>query len=105
MAIGTEGQGRHEGHEAHRGRDAAAHSLSEHVNLGSSAPDLVTGRFSRHPERYAEIFRVLRRYRLHHVLAEIRQFQQAAGDEEDDLLMPPEGTIGNDCPTTLVIVK
>jgi predicted unusual protein kinase regulating ubiquinone biosynthesis (AarF/ABC1/UbiB family) len=45
--------------------------LSEHVSVGSSAGAFLTNRFSQHPERYWEIFRVFRKYELHHIVAEL----------------------------------
>src|SRR5258708_35174723 len=36
-----------------------------------SASSLLPSRFSKHPERYLEIFRVLRKYELHHIVAEL----------------------------------
>ncbi len=36
-------------------------NLKEHVNLNTSAGGFLASRFSRHPERYIEIFQVLRK--------------------------------------------
>jgi predicted unusual protein kinase regulating ubiquinone biosynthesis (AarF/ABC1/UbiB family) len=58
-----------------------AHHLQDHVDLGDSARTLVTGRFSRHPERYMEIYRIARKYELHHVAA---QFGVGHRHEEED---------------------
>src|SRR3712207_3088072 len=58
-------------------------SLSQHVSLKSSASNLLTSRFSRHPERYAEIFRIGRKYQLHHVAAEFGASHRH--DDEDEL--------------------
>ena len=44
--------------------------FNKHVSLKSSAGGLLTSRFSRHPERYIEIFRILRKYELHHIAAQ-----------------------------------
>jgi ubiquinone biosynthesis protein len=45
--------------------------LKDHVNLKEAAGNWLTGRFSRHPERYVELLRVARKYELHHVVAEL----------------------------------
>jgi ubiquinone biosynthesis protein len=55
--------------------------LSRHMNVATSARNMLTNRFSRHPERYIEIFRVLRKYELHHVAA---QFGMAHRHEDED---------------------
>ncbi len=55
--------------------------LKDHVNVKASPQQLILGRFSRHPERYFEIFRIFRKYELHHVAAE---FGMAHRHEEDD---------------------
>ncbi|HEY7350169.1 MAG TPA: AarF/UbiB family protein [Ktedonobacterales bacterium] len=47
----------------------------------TSSGNLLTRRFSRHPERYLEIYRVLRKHELHHVAA---QFMMAHRHEEED---------------------
>src|SRR5438128_1445827 len=54
-------------------------NLKDHVKL--SPGGLITGRFSRHPERYVEIFRIMRKYNLLHVAAE---FGLTHRHEEDD---------------------
>src|SRR5579885_987693 len=41
----------------------------------------INRRFSRHPERYMEIYRVLRKHELHHVAA---QFMMAHRHEDED---------------------
>ncbi len=57
-------------------------NLKSHVN--SDAPhtvrNLIASRFSHHPERYLEIFSILRKYELHHVAA---QFMNHQHEEED----------------------
>ena len=57
-------------------------NLKSHVN--SDAPlslrNLIANRFSRHPERYFEIFSVLRKYELHHIAAQFMNHQH----EDDD---------------------
>ncbi len=57
-------------------------NLKSHVN--SDAPltvrNVIASRFSRHPERYFEIFNVLRKYELHHIAA---QFMNHQHDDDD----------------------
>src|SRR5205085_5902315 len=60
-------------------------TLKDHMNLKTSPGSLITNRFSRHPERYIEIFRVLRKYKLHHIAAEFGLAHQH--EEETDLLL------------------
>ncbi|HBY98482.1 MAG: AarF/UbiB family protein [Ardenticatenaceae bacterium] len=57
--------------------------LSKHVSVRSSTRNLIVGRFSRHPERYLEILRIFRKYKLHHVAA---QFGGHHHTEEDQYL-------------------
>ena len=57
-------------------------NLKDHVNSETSFKSLITNRFSRHPERYIEIFRVFRKYELHHVAAEFGLSHRH--EEEDD---------------------
>src|SRR5205823_1474838 len=45
--------------------------LTRHATLGSSARSLLGGRVTRHPERYMEIMRILRKYDLQHIVAEL----------------------------------
>lgn len=67
-------------------------NLKEHVNLNTSAGGFLASRFSRHPERYIEIFQVLRKYKLHHVAAQLGMTHRHEDedltfdnhDEEDD---------------------
>jgi ubiquinone biosynthesis protein len=56
--------------------------LKDHLDSESSFMSIFTRRFSRHPERYIEIFGVLRKYELHHVLAKFMMSHRH--DEEDD---------------------
>ena len=56
-------------------------NLKQHTNASTSFGSLITNRFSRHPERYLEIFRVLHKYELHHVAA---QFGFSHRHEEED---------------------
>src|SRR5579885_3170116 len=57
--------------------------LKDHVNVRTSPQQLILGRFSRHPERYFEIFRIFRKYELHHVAAEFGMAHRHE-DEDDD---------------------
>ncbi len=57
--------------------------LNKHVNLTSSAGGLLTSRFSRHPERYIEIFRILRKYELHHVAAQLGMTHRHEDEDEE----------------------
>ncbi|HLV98405.1 MAG TPA: AarF/UbiB family protein [Ktedonobacterales bacterium] len=54
--------------------------LKNHVSLTSSG-NFLTRRFSRHPERYLEIYQVMRKHELHHVAA---QFIMAHRHEDED---------------------
>ena len=56
-------------------------SLKQHLNHDASLMSIFTSRFSRHPERYIEIFGVLRKYELHHIIA---RFMLSHRHEEDD---------------------
>lgn len=56
--------------------------LSKHVSVRSGARNLFVGRFSRHPERYLEIFRIFRKYELHHVAAQFGGHRHADDDEQ-----------------------
>jgi len=60
-------------------------NLKDHVSLKTSAGNLLTSRFSRHPERYFEIFRILRKYELHHVAAEFGMSHRH--EDEDEVLL------------------
>src|SRR6476661_2959137 len=66
-------------------------TLNQHFSARSSASSLLTSRFSRHPERYFEIFRVLRKYRLHHIVAELGMSHRHADDDDLDGLVAAEG--------------
>lgn len=57
--------------------------LKEHFAARGSASNLLTSRFSKHPERYVEIFRVLRKYKLHHIVAELGMSHRHAEDAEE----------------------
>jgi ubiquinone biosynthesis protein len=63
--------------------------LKQHVAARGSASNLLTRRFSKHPERYFEIFRVLRKYKLHHIVAELGMGHHH--DDDLDQLAPPNG--------------
>ncbi|MBX6341221.1 MAG: AarF/ABC1/UbiB kinase family protein, partial [Thermomicrobiaceae bacterium] len=64
--------------------------LHAHLSARSSAAGLVTRRVSRHPERYVEIVRVLRKYQLHHVAAQLGLRHEHA-DEDDDVGLLHDG--------------
>jgi ubiquinone biosynthesis protein len=57
-------------------------NLKSHVNSDApfSVRNLIASRFSRHPERYFEIFSILRKYELHHIAA---QFMNHQHDDDD----------------------
>lgn len=68
-------------------------NLKTHVNSDApfSVGSFIVGRFSRHPDRYLEILRILRKYELHHVAAQFINHQHVEDDrhnnhyeEEDD---------------------
>lgn len=58
-------------------------NLKSHMNPDTSLLNLLTSRFSRHPERYVQIFQVLRKYELHHVAAKFL-LSHRHGEEDDD---------------------
>jgi predicted unusual protein kinase regulating ubiquinone biosynthesis (AarF/ABC1/UbiB family) len=68
--------------------------LKQHFSSRGSASSLLTSRFSKHPERYLEIFRVLRKYELHHIVAELGMSHHHA--EELDELPSPNGHLDHD---------
>src|SRR6266513_5977571 len=70
-------------------------NLKSHVNSDAplSVKNLIVNRFSRHPERYFEIFGVLRKYELHHIADQFMNHQhdddefsleELHGEEEED---------------------
>src|SRR5712664_2687821 len=61
-------------------------NLKSHVNSDAplSVRHLIASRFSRHPERYFEIFGILRKYEQHQVGA---QFLNHQHEEDDDFLL------------------
>src|SRR5712692_3424976 len=61
-------------------------NLKSHVNSDAplSVRNLIASRFSRHPERYFEIFGILRKYELHHVAA---QFLNHQHEDDDDFTL------------------
>src|SRR5579859_7449992 len=63
--------------------------LKDHLSAARGPANLLAGRFSRHPERYLEIFRVLRKYELHHIAAELGMSHHHADDV--DQLAPANG--------------
>lgn len=60
-------------------------NLKDHLNSDTSLMNILTSRFSRHPERYFEIFRVLRKYELHHVLAKFLMGHRHDEEDEDGI--------------------
>ncbi len=60
-------------------------NLKQHTGLNSATGNFLTNRFSRHPERYMEIFRLLRKYELHHVAAEFGMSHKH--EDEDEVLL------------------
>ena len=60
-------------------------NLKKHTSSNSSGGNLLTRRFSRHPERYMEIFRIFRKYELLHVAAEFGMGHRH--EEEDEFLL------------------
>src|SRR5712692_7234392 len=58
-------------------------NLKKHVSLPSSAGNFLANRFSRHPERYIEILRILRKYELHHVAAELGMSHRHEDEDEN----------------------
>src|ERR1700757_2946858 len=62
-------------------------NLKEHVKSETSLKSLITNRFSRHPERYFEILRVMRKYELHHVAAEFGLSHRHEEEDEDHHLL------------------
>jgi ubiquinone biosynthesis protein len=57
--------------------------LKEHINARAATGNLLTRRFSHHPERYFEIFSVFRKYQLHHVVAELGMSHHHDEDVEE----------------------
>jgi ubiquinone biosynthesis protein len=57
--------------------------LKEHINARTATGNLLTRRFSHHPERYFEIFSVFRKYQLHHIVAELGMSHHHDDDLED----------------------
>src|SRR5260370_17674079 len=75
-------------------------NLKDHMNLKTSPGSLITNRFSRHPERYMEIFRILRKYKLHHVAAEFGMTHQHEEETDRLLLAVPEEEEDHAAPLT-----
>jgi ubiquinone biosynthesis protein len=65
--------------------DSYMTNLKHHLNPDASLMTLLTNRFSRHPERYIEIFGVLRKYELHHLIAKFMLSHRHDDDEETAL--------------------
>src|SRR5689334_14532975 len=59
---------------------------NRHATVGASARSVLSGRFSRHPERYLEIMRILRKYDLQHVAAELGLAHRHEEEDEPELL-------------------
>ncbi len=68
--------------------------LKQHFATRGAASSLLTSRFSKHPERYLEIFRVLRKYELHHIVAELGMSHHH--DDDLDQLPSPNGHVDHD---------
>jgi ubiquinone biosynthesis protein len=62
-------------------------TMKDHLDSDASFMSLVTRRFSRHPERYFEIFGVLRKYELHHVAANFLLSHRHEEDDDDSLAL------------------
>ena len=58
-------------------------NLKKHASLTTSPGNILISRFSRHPERYVQIFRILRKYELHHVAAEFGLSHRHEDDEDE----------------------
>ncbi len=61
-------------------------NLKKHASLTTSPGNILISRFSRHPERYVQIFRILRKYELHHVAAEFGLSHRHEDDEDEVML-------------------
>ncbi len=68
--------------------------LKQHFATRGAASSLLTSRFSKHPERYLEICRVLRKYELHHIVAELGMSHHH--DDDLDQLPSPNGHVDHD---------
>lgn len=62
-------------------------NLKNHLNSDASLMNFFTSRFSHHPERYIEIFGVLRKYELHHIIAKFMLSHRHAEEDDDGLLL------------------
>ena len=62
-------------------------SLRDHMNGTASIRNMITSRFSHHPERYVEIFNILRKYELHHVAAQFAMAHRHEEEEDERLLL------------------
>ena len=65
-------------------------NLKSHMNSDTSLLNMLTSRFSHHPERYLEIFQILRKYELHHVAAKFMLSHRHDDEEEDGVLLLDE---------------
>src|ERR1700694_127577 len=61
--------------------------LKDHLESDPSLMSIFTRRFSRHPERYIEIFGVLRKYELHHILAKFMMSHRHEEEDDDALAL------------------
>jgi ubiquinone biosynthesis protein len=69
-------------------------NLTKHVSLGAAVQGLLLSRFSRHPGRYIEIMRILSKYEITHIIADLgvghnhededEQFVVAIHEDEED---------------------
>ena len=62
-------------------------NLKNHLNSDASLMNFFTSRFSHHPERYIEIFGVLRKYELHHIVAKFMMSHRHEEEDDDGLLL------------------
>jgi ubiquinone biosynthesis protein len=62
-------------------------NLKSHMNSDTSLLNILTSRFSQHPERYVEIFQIMRKYELHHVAAKFMMSHRHGDEEEDGALL------------------
>src|SRR5689334_4130997 len=63
-------------------------NLDKHVNVAEQAGNMITRRFATHPERYLEIYQIMRKYELHHVAAQLGLGHHH--EEEDGALLLDE---------------
>ena len=68
--------------------------FKDHISARAATGNLLTRRFSHHPERYVEIFSIFRKYQLHHVVAELGMTHHH--DEDLDQLVSLNGHADDD---------